>query len=345
MSELLGLLGAVFSNGFELVLFLVALSAGLLFVILVLSPFEALQWWAGWVDDRARGPAGPSGEPPRREPPPRAAPVAAWPEPGSYVVFLPGVGALGTRIDEWERGLVNRLAAGLPGNVVLAGIFPFTVRDDTLIRGRATAWFWRWLARLRQEHPSLIARLIDWRNLTQVFVSMDPRYGPIFNFGVSEKLLAGLIREGYDTGSQVPVVVIGYSGAAQVALGAAPYLAQESGAAVTVISLGGVLGDDPALGTVKHLYHLWGARDIEARLAALAVPARWPIARRSRWNRAIQAGRLSATCLGQMVHAGAGGYLDPNTITLDGRSYLEVTASKVIEIVVGPPASGPPEEA
>ncbi|MCC7106577.1 MAG: hypothetical protein IT307_15670 [Chloroflexi bacterium] len=102
-----------------------------------------------------------------------------------------------------------------------------------------------------------------------------------------------------------------------------------------VISLGGVLGDDPALETVKHLYHSWGAKGIEARLAALVVPARWPIVRRSRWNRAIEADRLSAICLGQMVHAGAGGYLDPDTAAPDRRSYLEATASKMIEIAVG----------
>jgi hypothetical protein len=268
-------------------------------------------------------------EPQRVSPP--SVPVS--PEPARYVIFLPGVGVLSTRIVPWEQRLVDRLTAGLRGSVVLAGIFPFTVRDDTLIEGRSTAWFWRWLARLRREHPSLIARLIDWRNLTQVFVSMDPRYGPIFNTGATAKLRAGLVEAGYAIGSRAPVVVIGYSGAAQVALGAAPYLALELGAPVMVISLGGVFGDDPALESVEHLYHLWGTRDFEARLAAAIVPARWPIFRRSRWNRAIAAGRLSEICLGAIDHNGPHGYLDPDTFAPDGRSYLEVTASQMIAIV------------
>jgi hypothetical protein len=340
VSELLELLGVFFSNGVELLLFLVVLGGAALFAILLLSPFESLQWWSGWVSDLPAAPAEPrSGAQPRRASPLTDA-AGPPPGPGRYIVFLPGVGVLGTRIDAWEQGLVDQLAASLRDSVVLAGIFPFTVRDDTLVRGRRTAWFWRWLARLRREHPSMLARLIDWRNLTQVLVSMDPRYGPIFNLAVSEKLRAGLVDEGYAIGSRAPVVIIGYSGAAQVGLGAAPYLAREIGAPVTVISLGGVLGDDPALESVEHLHHLWGTKDLEARLAALAVPARWPIARRSRWNRAIAAGRLSDICLGAMDHTGPNGYLDPDAFTPDGRSFLDVTTSKMLEIVdprpVGP---------
>ena len=247
--------------------------------------------------------------------------------------FLPGVGALGTHVDAWEQRLVHVLAGALRDGVVLTGIFPFTVRNDTLIERRPTAWLWRWLARVRQERPSLVAKLIDWRNLTQVFVSMDPRYGPIYNKGVADKLTASLSGQGYVAGSKRPVTLVGYSGAAQVALGAALYLAHDLQAPVTVISLGGVLGDDPALATVEHLHHLWGTHDVEARLAAVAMPARWPIAKRSRWNRAIMAGRLTQTCLGAMHHAGARGYLDPDTWTPEGRSYLEVTASTILEII------------
>jgi hypothetical protein len=261
----------------------VALFLGVLFVILLLSPLESLRWWSGWVADL---PAPPT--PPTVVQPQRVSPLvpSANPEPNSYVVFLPGVGVLGTRIDEWEQRPVDRLTAGLHRSVVLAGIFPCTVRDDTLIEGRSTAWFWRWLAQLRREHPSLLARLIDWRNLTQVLVSRDPRYGPIFSMGGAAKLRAGLLGAGYVIGSRTRVVLIGHSGAAPSASCAAPYLALAIGAPVTVISLGGVLGDDPALESVEHLHHLWGTKDWEARLAAIGIPARWPVLRCSRWNRA-----------------------------------------------------------
>src|SRR4051812_5930891 len=198
-----------------------------LLVILIVSPFESLQWWAGWVAEDADGaPAAAAAS---------EAPKPLGPLPERYVVFLPGVGAMGTEVDPWEQRLVDLLHDGLHSDVVLAGLFPFTVRDDTLTSERGTAWFWRWLAGVRERRPSLIARFIDWRNLTQVFVSMDPRYGPIYNKGVEEKLANVLHEQGYVDGSGVPITLIGYSGGAQIALGASLYLEHDFRAPVTVI--------------------------------------------------------------------------------------------------------------
>jgi hypothetical protein len=315
-----GLGTAVDFVGSLLTIFLVAL-----LIILIVSPFESLQWWAGWVSDDDKD--APAGEPDA------AAQLAAGPQRDRYIVFLPGVGAMGTSVDPYEQRLVDRLHGGLHSGVVLTGFFPFTVRDDTLTEERSTAWFWRWLAHVRDTRPSLIARLIDWRNLTQVFVSMDPRYGPIFNKGVEEKIAAVLHEQNYPVGSGIPITLIGYSGGAQVSLGAALYLVHELRAPVTVISLGGVLGDDPALENVEHLYHLFGTNDLEAKLAKAAVPARWQMSKGSRWNRTVAAKRITQTCLGEMVHTGPKGYLDPDTNAPDGRSYLEVTATAMLDII------------
>jgi hypothetical protein len=299
-----------------------------LVVVLVIAPFESLKWWAGWVtedaetsrDSTAAMAVGPTS-------------AAHGVQPDQYVIFLPGVGTMGTEVDSWEQSLVDLLQQGLDSGVVLAGLFPFTVREDTLTEHRGTAGFWRWLAHIRDTRPSLIARLIDWRNLTQVFVSMDPRYGPIYNKGVDEKLARVLDDQGYLAGNARPITLIGYSGGAQIAVGASLYLAHDMRASVRVISLGGVLGDDPALASVEHLYHLWGAKDLESRMATAVVPARWPIAKRSFWNRAIAERRLTQECLGAMGHTGPKGYLDANTLAPDGRSYLEVTASAMLRII------------
>jgi len=317
MLDLLG--GALSFVGALLTIFLIAL-----LIILIVSPFESLQWWAGWVadddDDADELDAG--------------APVAVTAQQADqYVVFLPGVGAMGTDVDPWEQRLVDRLHEGLSGGVVLSGFFPFTPRADTLTDDRRSAWFWRWLARLRDQRPSLMARLIDWRNLTQVFVSMDPRYGPIFNKGVEDKIAAVLHEQGYVARSGAPITLIGYSGGAQISLGAALYLFYELGAPVTVISLGGVLGDDPALDRVEHVYHLYGTNDLEAKLAKMAVPQRWAMSKSSRWNQALAAQRITLTCLGEMVHTGPKGYLDPDTKAPDGRSYLDVTSAAMLGII------------
>jgi len=311
--------------GSLLTIFLLALV-----VILVVAPFESLKWWAGWVSDDPDT----RSESKTTQALPMSASYAE--QPDQYVIFLPGVGVMGTEVDSWEQSLVDLLQGGLDTGVVLAGLFPFTVRDDTLTEHRRTAWFWRWLAHVRETRPSLIARLIDWRNLTQVFVSMDPRYGPIYNKGVEEKLAAVLDDQGYLAGSARPITLIGYSGGAQIALGASLYLAHDLRAPVKVISLGGVLGDDPALASVKHLYHLWGTNDLESRMATAVVPARWKIATRSLWNRAIVAHRLTQECLGAMQHTGPKGYLDAKTMAPDGRSYLEVTASAMLRVILCP---------
>lgn len=316
-------------NGLQFLTSLLTIFVLALVVILIFSPFESLQWWAGWVgDDHV-----PRSELNTARLPPESSARVQPLDRDQYVIFLPGVGAMGTDVDPWEQRLVDLLRNRLHTGVVLAGLFPFTVRDDTLTENRRTAWIWRRLARLREQRPSLVARLVDWRNLTQVFVSMDPRYGPIYNKGVEEKLAAVLDKDGYVVGTAMPITLIGYSGGAQIALGAAFYLVHEFRAPVTVISLGGVLGDDPALENIEELHHLWGSNDLEARLATMVVPARWGISRRSRWNQAIAANRLIQTCLGTMHHTGPKGYLDPDTTAPDGRSYLEVTASTMLAII------------
>ena len=258
---------------------------------------------------------------------------------GPFVVFLSGVGTMGRQIDAWEQRLIDRLAAGMregeggPGGVMVTGLFPFSASAQPLAERRRTGAFWGRLGRMRDEHPNLLTRLIDWRNLTQVLVSMDPRYGPIYNAGGARSLYAALVNHGYVAASGAPVVLIGYSGGAQVCLGAATYLKPALDAPLTVVSLGGAVGSDRGLESVDRMYHLYGSGDIEQKLPAILLPSRWSLARRSRWNRALADGRLRYVPLGDMIHTGPKGYLDPDSHTPDGRSFLDVTAAEMLEIV------------
>ena len=162
---------------------------------------------------------------------------------------------------------------------------------------------------------------------------MDPRYGPIYNAGGARSLYAALVNHGYVAASGAPVVLIGYSGGAQVCLGAATYLKPALGAPLTVISLGGAVGSDRGLESVDRMYHLYGSDDLEQKLPAVLLPSRWSLARRSRWNRALADGRLRYVPLGGMIHTGPKGYLDPDSHAPDGRSFLDVTAAEMLEIV------------
>ena len=167
--------------------------------------------------------------------------------------------------------------------------------------------------------------IINLRNVMIVAVSADPRYGPMYNFGIAYVMYKSLVANGYQPDEGVPVSLIGYSGGAQMACGAAPYLKEAIGAPIDVISLGGVIsGDDPLL-QLRRLYHLVGDKDMIERIGPAMFPSRWKIMVRSYWNVAKRLGVLMEISLGPVGHQVPGGMLDPNKQLPDGRSNLRQT--------------------
>ena len=75
------------------------------------------------------------------------------------------------------------------------------------------------------------------------------------------------------------------------------------------------------------VHKVYGSGDVEQRLPAMFLPSRWPLAKRSHWNRALADGRVQRVFLGDMIHTGPKGYLDPDCHVPDGRSFLDVTAA------------------
>src|SRR6201999_4451186 len=122
-----------------------------------------------------------------------------------------------------------------------------------------------------------IGWLVNLRNIFQVAVSVDHRYGPFFNLGAAEGIVSALQAHGYRVGSGCPLVLIGYSGGAQVSLGTATYLASLVKAPIQVISIGGVMSADPGCYSIQHLYHLFGAADTMDRIGKIAFAGRWPL--------------------------------------------------------------------
>ena len=232
----------------------------------VLSPFEALGWWAGWYGD----------DEPRTD-------VSAGPlEPVQaerFVVFLSGINSVsGESLAGREIAFLERLKRELmdSATVLVDDIFPYSVTERALTGRRVFAWFWRWTLRTKISGAGAARFLINIRNFWQVAVSADSRYGPIYNQGSATMILHGLRRNGYTVGSGVPVTLIGYSGGGQVALGAAPHLKRTVQVPISIISLGGVMSADPGVLTLEHLYHLYGARDNVQRLGSVFFPGRWP---------------------------------------------------------------------
>ncbi len=292
----------------------------------VLSPFEALGWWAGWYGDEE------SAQTELTESPNASVnPVQAE----RFVVFLSGINSVsGESLAEREITFLERLKHELADSdtVLVDDIFPYSVTERALTGRRVFAWFWRWALRTKISGAGAARFLINIRNFWQVAVSADSRYGPIYNQGSAAMILNGLRRNGYTVGSGVPITLIGYSGGGQVALGAAPHLKRTVQVPISIISLGGVMSADPGLLTLEHLYHLYGARDNVQRLGSIFFPGRWPVIP-SPWNTAKKHNIVELVFMGPSDHTGPGGYLDEASNLPDGRSYLDATVETMTRLI------------
>jgi hypothetical protein len=257
----------------------------------------------------------------------------------SWVVFLSGINAAeATSAEGREALLLARLRATLPRGRVIQ-VFPYSVTNRALTGERVFARVWRWALRAKMSQRRLLQMagfIINLRNVWQVLVSADRRYGPFYNRGSAELIVRSLRRRGFVPGDGARVVLIGYSGGAQVALGAAPFVKDATGASVTVVSLGGVVSADPGALDADATWHLYGRHDRVQRWSAWLFPGRWRLLAWSPWNVARQRGTLRSVVIGPCDHTGRGGYLDPETLAADGRSYFEVTADVLGAIARGP---------
>ena len=314
----------------SLYLFLGIIVAGII-VALLLAPLESLEWWAGRFDARLQTPE-------KQSPAPyQAAGTQPTPSKQHYLVFLDGIAKVGAVNYDDVQNLLDRLSDALPDAVVLGDVMPYSVTNTGLTKGRPLSRFWRRAFRLKLEGKRpLVGFTINVRNLFQVLVSADKRYGPVYNQGEAQVILNSLLKNGYRPGSGVPVTLIGYSGGGQISLGAAPYLARALNAPITMISLGGVMASDRGLKTVTHLYHLGGSHDHVQTVGAIVFPGRWPVLANSYWNQAKRQGKISVIPMGPVGHTGPKSYLDKNCFFDDGRSFLEGTLHTICRIVTEP---------
>lgn len=309
------------------------LLTAVLIVVLVfalLSPLDSLQWW----DRRGRTAAAMSPVPANPDNLPRRSDARV------FVVYLSGIGSVdGTTDGDWERETLAQLAAQHPDVAIAADVFPYAVENRGLTQ-RTTSWFWNRLANWqRTSHNVLrigVSYLINLRNALRVLVSADPRYGPTFNLSVAEAIIDSLDRHEYDWHRRPPVIVIGYSGGGQIAIGAGWYLTG-AGLPVSVVSLAGVVDSHPGLTRLDHVWHLYGSKDTVQRVGPIVFPGRWPLLRTSLWNEGKRNGRITVQCVGPMTHVDKNGYFDPETIH-DGKPNRTVIEGLLTQIIGDPPA-------
>lgn len=300
-----------------------------IFLALVFGPLESLGWW------RAKG---------AEEVPDAARQLLARPASGEsppyehYVIYLSGIGAIDpTSIPPEELPLTDELRKRLPTFCIARDVFPYSVDNNGLTAQRLLARLWRWVEKLRITKPeSALGMLVNARNAIQLFVCTDRRYGPTYNIGTAREIMRSLQRHGYQIGSGVPVTLIGWSGGAQIAIGACTYLGMAD-IPLRVISMGGMFSDDAGLDRIQHLTHLRGTRDPLERLGSILFAGRWPRAVGSPWSHARDEGRVDVITLGPIQHNGKEHYFDATTFAPDGRSYLEVSIDAIHAVLTGQP--------
>ncbi len=256
--------------------------------------------------------------------------------PDLALVYLSGIGdTSGDYEAPNETVFLDMLQARMPSILLVRDVFAFSVAQRGLERSTGMGHVWEWLHQQKTSHTRIasLGQLINMRNLMQVLVSADYRYGPIYSYGITEVIIRRLLRHGYQLGSGVPVVLLGYSGGGQVSLGAARYLAPTLNVPVWVISMGGVLSSDPGLNYIPRLYHIAGEKDKVQRIGERVFPGRWPLSRRSLWNIARQQGRITIVDVGPIGHNGPGGYLDPQATLPDGTTFLDKTVTTIVTLL------------
>jgi hypothetical protein len=307
------------------------LVGALLFVIIsaILAPLEALGWWAGWFGEQEEAEG-------KDSPPGGDAPQATVEQAEHYLVYLSGIGTIaGRSVFSEETRFVGALRANLPGTVVIDDIYPYSVSNVGLTGDRLFAGVWRWIERQRlKSERTLLVGLVNVRNIMQIGVSADARYGPIYNIGVAQAIWRLLRRDGYRAGSGTPITLIGWSGGGQIAVGSAPYLEHLTGTRIRIISIAGMISADPGVQSVEHLYQLSGTKDPIPALGVALFPGRWPFMAQSAWNRARAAGKMSKISLGPCTHIGKGDYFDVTSHRDDGRSYADYTLTTIVDILV-----------
>lgn len=318
----------------SLLALLVDLGVAVLLVVLLaaaVAPLESLGWWSERGADEAKQTIAKIATGELDDGLPKT-------DYDHYVVYLSGIGALdGASIPTEEEPLLQGLRDRLPNALVINDVFPYSVANNALTGSRTLSNMWRHIEKTRLAKPeSLLGFLINGRNALQLFVSADRRYGPTFNLGTAQEIGRSLVHHGYELGSGKRVTLVGWSGGGQVSIGAAWYLGGV-GIPVDVVSLGGMLSDDPGLDRVTHLWHLHGTRDGWEKMGRVIFSGRWPNALFSPWTKAKKEGRLTEIPIGPFQHAVQNHYFDPEAKAPDGRSYLQVSLDGIVAVLTGQP--------
>lgn len=310
------------------------LLAGLLLLIWgTLSPVGTLVWWISQDSENFSARKNRF----RNLPSSEAPDSATDPTINCYIVFLTGVGDhSANQVAPGEEAFLDRLVEAHPNCVTVRDVFPYSAANESLGSDRILAPLWQ-LSEERSGSLESTNIFIKIRNLWRFAISIDDRYGSIYNRGI-----ASAIIEQMEATYPIPrlssqpfkLILIGTSGGAQIALGAAYYLDQWLDARLIVISVGGDFSGSEGFNAVEHVYHLEGRRDWIEDISRVVFPARWPWTVGSPFNQAKREGRYTVHISGPHTHHGPTGYFGQKTVEGEDYTYLDLTLQQVNQLPI-----------
>lgn len=229
------------------------------------------------------------------------------------MVYLDGIHQVERDHPPRVKNLLAQVEEGLDSStVLLRGLDSYTVQPVKLAEDRGSAWFWQRLFALQEEHPNGVVRfcssfLVEANNVIKVGISSDRRYGPIANYLLAVKILRQLQQAGFAIDQGQEVVLMGYSGGGEMAMGAAEYLHQLTRSPIRILTFCGVFSGNQPLQNVDDIAMVVGSADPVAALGTIIYPGRLPWLPLSNWNKARRRGQVQRVCMEGLNHNGEDG--------------------------------------
>lgn len=302
-----------------------------LIAAMLTSPMESLSWWAGWQDEETVKDDLQETVEETYADNPEQTPETKY---DRYIVYLTGIGGFSEdEILEEEVRLLTKLDAQLENTMLITDIYPYSAAQRGLTdHNRMFSWLWQWAINSKVEGKPL-GLLVNFRNVLQVLVAADRRYGIVFGRGTSEAIIQALSRHRYPFNSGTPITLLGYSGGGEVAVSVAQNLRVTLKAPITIVSLAGVFSADRGLAYVDRMVHIYGSKDTVQHMGAVFFPRRWRIMIFSQFNQLRKEGRVKGMNIGKLTHNGRGSYTDHETMYSDDITLLEYSVEQIVNAI------------
>lgn len=284
---------------------LLSLSAGVLVIVLALigvySVMVDFVFWEGWMQSF-----------------PDASGLFADNEKKQsshrhFLVYLDGIHqseeSHPPRVQEFLSCLEEEIAND---SLLVRGIEAYTITDVGLRSASYSRWFWQRLFALQEHHSNgfvkfICAFCIQANNIIKVGISSDRRYGPVMNYELALKIARRLEQMHFHPSHASRIVLVGYSGGAEMAIGTAEMLQKLCCIPVQVITVCGVFSGNAALQNINDVAMVVGSKDPVAAFGRIAYPGRLGLLPLTNWNRWQRNHNLHRYQIEGMSHNGSSG--------------------------------------